>query len=96
MKLVLIAYNIAIDEEVMELLSSCGLEYYTKWQRVLGKGQLSEPHLGTNIWPGENNVLAVVCEDSQAKQLSDCVSRLRKTLAKEGIKAFVLPVENVI
>lgn len=95
MKLVLIAYNVAIDDEVLEVLQHCGLQHYTKWQRVLGKGSLSEPHLGTNVWPGENNVLAVVCEDDKTKQLLSCVKELRKKLAKEGIKAFVLPVEEL-
>lgn len=94
MRLVLITYNAAIDEETMQVLENCGLKYYTKWQRVLGKGEASEPHLGTNVWPGENNVLAVVCEDDKVKKLLSCVKELRTRLAKEGIKAFVLPVEE--
>lgn len=94
MKLILITYNMAIDEEVLEVLGHCGLENYTKWQRVLGKGSLSDPHLGTSVWPGENNVLAVVCEDNKAKDLLSCIKELRKRLGKEGVKAFVLPVEE--
>jgi len=95
MKMVLVVYNEAIDEEVIQVLETCGLQYYTKWQRVLGKGALSEPHLDTSVWPGVNNVLAVVCEDAKVKQLLSCVKELRKRLSKEGIKAFVLPVEEV-
>jgi nitrogen regulatory protein PII len=95
MKLILIAYNVAIDEEVIQVLEKCGLKYYTKWQRVLGKGGLSGPHLGTSVWPGENNLLAVVCEDNQVKALLSCVKELRQRLAKEGIKAFVLPIEEI-
>ncbi|MCX5702181.1 MAG: transcriptional regulator [Candidatus Omnitrophica bacterium] len=96
MKLILITYNEAIDDEVSEVLGHCGLEYYTKWQRVLGKGKLSGSHLGTSVWPGQNNVLAVVCEDDKIKTLLCCIRDLRKKLGKEGIKAFVLPVEEVV
>lgn len=95
MKMVLIIYNEAIDDEVAEVLENCGLKYYTKWQRVLGRGELSQPHLATNVWPGQNNVLAVVCQDDEAKTLLSCVKDLRKTLSKEGIKAFLLPIEEV-
>ena len=96
MKMVLICYNEAIDEEVIDVLEHCGLQYYTKWQRVLGRGEQSEPHLGTSVWPEENNVLAVVCEEEKVGSLLSCVKELRKKLSKEGIKAFVLPVEKVI
>lgn len=95
MKMVMVMYNEAIDVEVMEVLAGCGLEFYTKWQRVLGKGHISEPHLDSNVWPGLNNVLCVVCEDDIAKKLLSCVKELRKTLNKEGVKAFVLPVEEL-
>jgi len=94
-KLVLVTYNEAIDVEVMDALQSCGIEHFTKWQRVLGKGEASEPHLDSNVWPGLNNVLAVVCEDNLAKKLLSSVRELRKTLSKEGIKAFLLPIEEV-
>lgn len=95
MKMVLVVYNEAIDEELMQVLEKCGLKYYTKWQRLLGRGESSEPHLGTSVWPGQNNVLAVVCEDDRVKALLSCVKELRKKLSKEGIKAFVLPIEEI-
>ncbi len=95
MKMVMIAYNEAIDLEVMEVLTGCGTENYTKIPSVFGKGTTSGTHLGNDIWPGRNNVLYVACEDKQAKQLISCVKELRKSLSKEGVKAFVLPVEEI-
>lgn len=95
MKMVMIAYNEAIDAEVMEVLQHCGLQNYTKIMGVFGKGATSGTHLGNDIWPGRNNLLYVACEDAQAKQLLSCVCQLRKELGKEGVKAFVLPLEEI-
>ena len=95
MKLVLIAYNEAIDDEVMEQLNAVGIEGYTKWTEVLGKGQASGPHLLSHIWPKGNHALVVVTEDASAEKLLEAIRGIRKATAKEGVKAFLLPVEQV-
>lgn len=95
LKMVMIAYNEAIDAEAMEVLENCGVKNYTKVMAVFGKGATSGTHLGNDIWPGRNNILYVACEEKQAKQIISCVKELRKKLAHEGIKAFVLPIEEV-
>lgn len=95
MKMVVVTYNEAIDAEVMEVLADCGLENYTKIMGIFGRGSASGTHLGNDIWPGRNNILYIACEEKQAEQLLSCVKELRKKLAKEGIKAFVLPVEEI-
>lgn len=93
--MVFIAYNEGIDEEVTEMLAACGLSSFTKWQKVLGKGLTSAPHFDTSVWPGANNVCVVVTEAAGASVLLEHVRALRGRFAKEGIKAFVLPVEEV-
>lgn len=95
MKMILIAYNMAIDEEVMEVLEEAGAETYTKWTRVHGKGKTSGPHLDSNVWPGVNNVLAIAVENDKVSEIPLKVQELRKSLGEEGIKAFVLPLEEV-
>jgi len=95
MKLILIAYSEALDEEVMELLESCGTPHYTKWTRVEGRGHSSGPHLGSHVWPKANNVVAVAAEEGQAKAILDGVRALRQELSHEGVKAFQLPLEEV-
>jgi nitrogen regulatory protein PII len=97
MKLVLIAYNISIDEEVMETLARCGIENYTKWSRVLGRGSSSGAHLDSHIWPGANSVLAVgLEEDNKADELLARLRKLKEQFKKEGVKAFVLPLLEIV
>lgn len=94
-KMVMVIYNEAIDSEVMDVLQHCALKNYTKVLGVFGRGDTSGIHLGDDIWPGRNNIMYVACDEQQAKQILSCVRELRKTLGKEGVKAFVLPVDEM-
>jgi hypothetical protein len=95
MKMVMITYNEAIDLEAMEALKGCGIQNYTKVNAVYGKGEASGTHLGTDVWPGRNNILYAACDDAQAIKLISCIKQLRSKLAKEGIKAFVWALDAV-
>jgi len=92
----LVIYNEALDEDVLSSLEKCGIPHFTKWQKVLGKGQISEPHLDTSVWPGVNNVCAAVVENKLVPVVLAKIKELRVSLGREGIKAFVLPVEDVV
>jgi len=93
--MVFIMYNIAINDEVMQILKDVGIEEYTRWERATGCGKTSGPHLGNHIWPAVNSVLAVAAEDDKKNRLIERIKELRKKLGKEGIKAFVLPLEEI-
>ena len=95
MKMVMISYNEAIDVEVMEALRSCSMNNYTKIMGVFGSGETSGIHLGNDIWPGKNNILYVACEDNECARFVVCVKELRKQIGKEGVKAFVFPLEDM-
>jgi len=95
MKAVLIVHNAAIGEEVNEVLETVGIECYTKFPKVLGKGELSEPHLNTDVWPAINCGTFVVTDQAKAKELMDKVRQMRKELGKEGLKAFIWEIEDI-
>ncbi len=94
MKLLLVAYNEALDDEVMKTLEGANVESYTKWTKVVGKGEESGPHLGTHIWPKHNNVLAICVESDVAEALMEGIQQLRDEFRHEGVKAFIIPVED--
>jgi len=95
LKMCMITYNEAIDNEVMDILEKNKANNYTKTLGVFGRGETSGIHLGDDIWPGRNNILYVACEDAQAKQIFSCVRKLRAKLGKEGVKAFSWNIEEV-
>ncbi len=95
MKMVLIVYNQVMDEEVMEVLKGCAVQNYTRAANLHGKGAASGVHHGNDIWPGVNNMLYVACPDEDARTILSCVRNLRNEFGHEGIKAFVLPLEEM-
>jgi hypothetical protein len=95
MKMVMLAYNEALDNEVMEILESCLMKNYTKITGVFGCGASSGTHLGTDIWPGRNNILYVACEEAVGKKIIAAVRQLRKSIGVEGVKAFLMPLEEM-
>ncbi len=95
MKMMMIVFNEAVDEEVMEVLAGCRLTNYTRLDGVFGRGTGSGTHLGTDIWPGRNNLLLLAVSDEDASRLMTCVGELRRRLKREGVKGFVWNLEAV-
>ena len=93
-KMVLVIYNEALDLEVMESIEGIA-KNYTKMTAAYGRGESSGTHLGNDIWPGRNNILYVACEEKEAQQVLSCVKELRKKIGHEGVKAFLLPLEDL-
>jgi len=94
MKLVMICYNEAIDDEVIELLEQASVKGYTKWTKVLGKGQTSEPHLLSHIWPKANNVIAIAVEEQVADMILKKVRDMKAKVGTVGLKAFMWEIDD--
>ena len=93
MKMVFIVFNVAIEDEVMEVLEKCCVTNYTKFPDIHGMGGHSDPHLDTHIWPGTNHGLLIAADVSVKDKILKEVRNLKAEHEKEGIKAFVFPVE---
>jgi hypothetical protein len=96
MKLAFIICGKAIDQDVTEVLEALGLQSYTKWREVVGKGKASGPHLGDHIWPGVNSMLMLALQDEQAASLADALRPLKERFAHEGLKLYFLPAEEAL
>ena len=95
MKMVMVIYNEALDNEMMEILEVAAVKGYTKVSKSFGRGISSGIHLGNDIWPGLNNILYVACEEPQVKKILSGVRSLKSRVGQEGIKAFVLPIDEI-
>jgi len=97
MKAVLISHNQALTEEIEVILDKLTIRGYTQWTDVNGRGSTSgESHMGTHTWPSLNNVLITVIPDEKVKPLLEKLSELNQKDEEEGLRAFVLNVENTI
>jgi len=95
MKAVLIVHNTAIEPDVAEILHAVGISSYTKFPEILGKGELSEPHLKIEVWPETNCGTLVVTDSDKAAKLMEHVRQARQKLGSEGIKAFVWQIDDI-
>jgi len=94
-KCVLICYNAGLHEDVLEALHRADVSSYSRWEQILGSGQSSGQRLNSSIWPGFNSAMAVVVDDDRKDAVMSEIRLLRKEHSKEGVKAFVLPVEEM-
>ena len=95
MKLVVICYNEAIDDEIIELLDEANVDGYTKWTKVLGKGKTSGPHLYSHIWPKANNVLFTTLPEDVTAKILERIREMKSKVGTEGLKAFVWAIDDI-
>ena len=63
MKGVLIIFAPAIEQHVFVAIEKVGAKKYTKFPYLQGIGGHSEPHLDSQVWPGSNIALFIVCDE---------------------------------
>lgn len=96
MKMFVIVYNSAADEDVIKAFKDAGVKEYTKMEEVYGEGSETEPKLGTHYWPGENNVLFVAAAEERIPVIIDLIKKLKKEHSRAGIKGFIMPLEECV
>lgn len=99
MKIVFLICNEVFEDRVYEILNRVGIDYFTCWERVKGKGHGTEPHLGTRAYPGMNAVLMIALQDEAL--LAGLVEEIHTAnaaiiRADDHIRMFQMPLERVI
>ncbi len=96
MKMFLIVYCEAADYDVISSLKKTGIRTYTKMEEACGEGTDTEPKLGTHCWPGKNKVLFIAVQEEEVPVLRDLINKLRTDHPRAGVKAFILPMEEIV
>ena len=99
MKVVFIIHHDILEDRVDKLLNEVGVDYYTKWEEVRGKGHLTDAHLGTRTFPGYNHVrmIAFDSDDVLTKVISEIkVMNSNALRPDDKIRMFVMPLEMVV
>jgi hypothetical protein len=94
MKMFLIIYCEAADEDVIAAIKEIGVHGYTKMVEARGEGTETEPKLGTHCWPGKNNVLMMAVADGEVLRLKERIRLLKEEHPRAGVKSFILPMEE--
>jgi nitrogen regulatory protein PII len=99
MKMAFVVCNEVYTARVMEILEKIGIDYYTRWEQVKGKGHGTEAHLGTRSFPGVNTMLMIAFTDQPALEaLIDHISETNKAIgrADDRIRLFQVPLERIV
>ncbi len=99
MKMAFLVCNEVYTSRVMEVLEKNGIDYYTRWEQVKGKGHGTEAHLGTRSFPGVNTMLMIAFTDHDAlQQLIDNIAETNKGIARsdDRIRLFQVPLERIV
>jgi len=99
MKIVFVVFNEVYAPRVMELLTNAGVDYYTRWEQVKGKGHGTEPHLGTRSFPGLNSVLMIAFQEEAAlEKLIREIEEINTQITRpdDRVRLFLLPLERIV
>ena len=88
MKRIEIIANNAVEDDIAEALHEFNAgKKYTKIVGVMGEGR-STPKHGDSVWPEENFIMIIYCEDQEAQAIKTAISRVKQVFPNEGIKLF--------
>ncbi|MCE5266144.1 MAG: hypothetical protein LLG97_21750 [Deltaproteobacteria bacterium] len=96
MKMFVIIYCEAADEDLVAALKEAGIHGYTKMVEARGEGTETEPKLGTHCWPGKNNIMMMAVADEEVARINERIRSLKVEHPRAGIRSFLLPMEENI
>ena len=96
MKMYMIVYDAGYDEDVINAITSFGITGYTKWNRVLGQGEKSDPKMDDGIWPGYNSTIMMTVNMAQEVGINQALQDLYVKLRNRGIRVFSWPIKQVL
>lgn len=99
MKMAFIVYRDIFEDRVSAILEKAGVDFFTEWENVKGKGHKTIPHLGTRAYPGYNNVRMIAFEDEcQLDKLTELLTEMNAgiTMKDDLARMFQIPLEKII
>jgi nitrogen regulatory protein PII len=97
MKSIMIIYNQAHSEKIEYLFDKLGINGYSLWENVQGRGtSTGVPHLGTHAWPEINKCVITVVEDDIVDTVLDKVRKIDAINEEVGIRAFVWDIIKTV
>ena len=99
MKMAFVIHNEHYSKNVLELLKKNDIDYFTRWDNVVGKGHGTDPHMGTGGFPSTNSVLMIAFEDEGAlAKLIDAITAANVNIKRsdDKIRLFQVPLDRIV
>lgn len=97
MKSVMITFDQAFYERIIETLDRMNCRGFTYWQQVQGRGsKTGEPHYGSHAWPSMCSAIMTVVDDAKVDSLLEVLHAMDQETEMLGLRAFVWNVEKTI
>lgn len=97
MKAIFISFNQASYEMILQIMDREQLHGFTYWESVAGRGShTGEPHYGTHAWPTMNGAILTIVDDAKVERFMKLLHKYDMQSESQGLRAFVLPVEQTI
>ncbi len=97
MKSVMIVFNQANTERVEYMLDYLGINGFTFFEQVQGRGTNGgEPRRGTHTWPEMNSCVITIIPDEKLDSLLEAVKKLDMRNEEVGVRAFVWNIEATV
>lgn len=97
MKVIFVACNQSIYDEVLDIMNRMQMRGYTGWEELMGCGSRNgEPHLGNHAWPTMNSALLTVTDDGKVDEFLKSLKELDEANEMQGLRAFVWDVTAMI
>ena len=97
MKSVMIVFNQANTERVEYMLDYLGINGFTFFEQVQGRGTNGgEPRRGTHTWPEMNSCVITIIPDEKLDSLLEAVKKLDRRNEEVGVRAFVWNIEATV
>lgn len=99
MKIAFIVHNDYFTKHLMEILIDAGIDYYTRWDEVKGKGHGTDAHLGRGGAPSTNSVFMIAFPDEAP--LETLIQKITAANAEvkradDKIRLFQLPLDRIV
>lgn len=96
MKMIMIVCPEKRREDIRSLIDKLDVHAYTELDDVTGVGETGK-RLGTHAWPEKSVIVFTVVPDEEKVAFINALKKCEKSLFPgEGMRAFVMPVEESI
>lgn len=97
MKSILITFDQAHYDNIIELLTRLGCRGFTAWPTVTGRGsQRGEPHYGSHAWPALAQAIITIVPDDRAESVMKGLHKLDAERPRLGLRAFMWTIDATV